>query len=577
MSEIVELSSIEDIFEVRDIIGRGRSCVVKAANFKDNPDAPEIALKRINPQDWGSGDHKGTKDLELFLRKFESWEKLNGSDYYPEIFGAYSVPGSEGVLYYVATKRINGKTLAQTIEEKRTYSPDEARHIILEVAKGLKEIHDLGFVHRDISANNIMIDEEGNLQIPDIGHLKTIDKEKKFSSTFVHTPGYTAPEVPKGIYSEQKDMFGRACLWAELVSGMPAMERIQASAAPTLTYKMQDSDDNELFKQMIQIDPDDRPKHIDNVIEYIESRSTRSALAQKEAEFIWLDTPDSNKPGIKWIDAKYRNNPFAGAVFFGKGYSNFNPLSIPFLLISVGLIAYAFTLTTDASRASISFVLGGILCLFSTAVGTRAFGKGELNKNLNNSDELKRLMPDKFDKSVFKTFTQEENVQGKNALLYQYVVNRYQDMKDEELTDIVKGYIDVAIAICSYSAAHGDIKRAEYLMQKYKIERSDVDQPKHLNHISDPDALDRISTFYHLVSEKNVVNSMIAKRFLDLGHLERAKWAFINLNDEEGQKSVASKYVQQGKLEEAKDIYADVGCRNGLLMVSRLLDKCRVK
>ncbi len=261
MAEPTEIKNMEDLFNIGKSIGRSKFGEVYAAQRKT--DLQEVALKVIDNHLWGKGDNSEIKDCELSSQEVKSWEIVNGSRYFPKFYGAYVTDSKS----YIALERINGKTLADSIPDRvrdgKGYSPEEARAIIIEVAKGLKVIHSLGYLHRDISSTNVMLNENGEVKILDIGGMKESD-EREMHSTCIHTPGYSALETLLGTYSVQSDIYALGALWAELVSG--THPRKLYSFEHELEYTLRDSSDDALFHRMVATDCKQRPQTIDEVI-----------------------------------------------------------------------------------------------------------------------------------------------------------------------------------------------------------------------------------------------------------------------------------------------------------------------
>lgn len=99
--------------------------------------------------------------------------------------------------YYIATGFIDGRNLSDVLG-KSTLSEDELFSLTRRLAEGLKEAHELGVVHRDISPDNVILDADrlDRPKIIDFGIVKETDPGSKtiIGDGFAGKPSYVAPE-----------------------------------------------------------------------------------------------------------------------------------------------------------------------------------------------------------------------------------------------------------------------------------------------------------------------------------------------------------------------------------------------
>nr|KAI8754220.1 rho-associated protein kinase 2-like [Biomphalaria glabrata] len=87
-----------------------------------------------------------------------------------------------------------------------------AKFYCAEVVLALDAIHSMGFVHRDVKPDNMLLDANGHLKLTDFGTCMRMDKDGLVhSDTAVGTPDYISPEVLKSQGGE--GCYGRECDW----------------------------------------------------------------------------------------------------------------------------------------------------------------------------------------------------------------------------------------------------------------------------------------------------------------------------------------------------------------------------
>ena len=90
-------------------------------------------------------------------------------------------------------------------------------NIIIQICLALKEIHKNNLIHRDLTPDNIFIDNNNNIKIGDFGVSKILTETRNYTQSQVGKEHYFAPEIVKGQkYNNKVDIYSLGCIIYEL-------------------------------------------------------------------------------------------------------------------------------------------------------------------------------------------------------------------------------------------------------------------------------------------------------------------------------------------------------------------------
>jgi serine/threonine-protein kinase len=130
---------------------------------------------------------------------------------------------------YLVLEYIDGPSLRDVIHERGSLPPTEMLKILEPLCEALATAHELGLVHRDVKASNVILghDAQGpRAVLLDFGLVKLLDSEGPgltSSRSMLGTPAAMAPEQMKGQpVTARTDVYALGLLAFHMLTGAPA-------------------------------------------------------------------------------------------------------------------------------------------------------------------------------------------------------------------------------------------------------------------------------------------------------------------------------------------------------------------
>lgn len=157
--------------------------------------------------------------VKLFVREARSLAKLN----HASVVGVHQV-FEDNETAYMALDLIEGRDLLDIIESEPTrLTPKQVHQITLDLLDAVDHIHSQDVLHRDISPDNILIEDSGHPVLIDFGAAReeASRKSRVLSSVLVVKDGYSPQEfyLAGSQQFPSSDLYALAATLSHLISG----------------------------------------------------------------------------------------------------------------------------------------------------------------------------------------------------------------------------------------------------------------------------------------------------------------------------------------------------------------------
>lgn len=128
---------------------------------------------------------------------------------------------------FIITKFYPNGSLRDAVKGKKKLDPTQKQIALYAIAIAMKYLHEIGIVHRDLKADNILFDEYNRPIICDFGLSKIMTVESMIQTTVSGSIAYMAPELLKHIeYTKSIDVYAYAFVCYELLTEKTVYEGI---------------------------------------------------------------------------------------------------------------------------------------------------------------------------------------------------------------------------------------------------------------------------------------------------------------------------------------------------------------
>lgn len=188
-------------------IGKGNFAKVKLA--RHIPTGREVAIKIIDKT------QLNPSSLQKLYREVRIMKILN----HPNIVKLFEVIETEKTLYLVMEYASGGEVFDYLVAHGRM-KEKEARAKFRQIVSAVQYCHQKHIVHRDLKAENLLLDADMNIKIADFGFSNEFTVGGKLD-TFCGSPPYAAPELFQGKKYDgpEVDVWSLGVILYTLVSG----------------------------------------------------------------------------------------------------------------------------------------------------------------------------------------------------------------------------------------------------------------------------------------------------------------------------------------------------------------------
>lgn len=200
-----------------------------------------VAVKEYFPTSYVSRDVLCSSDMHIYV-----YEKKNAVDYKKQLRGFYkeaqllsrfrnldSIVSVRDFFYangtaYIIMEYIEGMSLKEYIKREGHLSGEQTLSLLKPVLLDMDKIHKMGIIHRDISPDNLILNEEGKLIVIDFGSARMKNMDWTKTITVMFKRGFSPEEQyhSKGKQGAYTDIYALCAVMYYMLTGIVPEESV---------------------------------------------------------------------------------------------------------------------------------------------------------------------------------------------------------------------------------------------------------------------------------------------------------------------------------------------------------------
>lgn len=235
---------------------------------RDKSNKPFVLKEAVVPED--ADDKMRNEAIRLFDREASMLSKLH----HPQIAKVFDSFVDEG-RHYLLLEYIQGQDLRKYVRQNGAVAESNAIVWGKQIAELVAYLHgqETPIVHRDISPDNLIIDENGMIHLIDFGASNLFLGTA--TGTMIGKQAYMSAEQLRGKATTKSDLYGFGCTMYFLLTSKDP-EALTVSR-PSSVLSSVDRELEHLIAACTALESDQRPESIDRVVELLRTMERVSA------------------------------------------------------------------------------------------------------------------------------------------------------------------------------------------------------------------------------------------------------------------------------------------------------------